>query len=848
MLSKVQQRVPARMSEENFLVKAFKYHDFGSNGCADYETFKRTMSPYTSGIREQDIHSIFVRYAPDGVLYYKQFAADFVSGYRREQALGLASEAGGSQAWGGPEEMLGRIQDYLRSQGPRAIIALATSFREADAENSRLANLDVFADALAEHFPPDCPCPVHDDQAASMFALFEQPFAPGQISYDEFFQVLKDDTMSKERKDVVRAAFRHMDTSSEGLVDITMMFRTFNANRHPQVSDGSREPDDVLEEFEDTFNNAVAFRRGQQAYPTTLVAWEEFEDYYKFISGCYDSDQVFCATLHRVWDLDKAPDQSIEKRGELAREAAGSRAKARAGLHHWQSNTLQGDRTHYAVDDKVKAEQVLQHVRQKIADKGIRAAVEVVQNFYTADDDLDELLDVYEFRHACKDSGIVLMASEEAAVLEACGMDGGKIHLQRFLRMLHGSLSHQRYDIIEKAFRACGGDPEHEDSAVNPAELKQVFTPEGHPLVVKREVDPGLLLADFLDTFSLLAHVRGGCQNGMVAFTDFLAYYDLVSSTIESDAYFDLLMHRLWPVGEEMDAEPVDSDRPMNSDGSRRWAVPVYDPSANPTARGRPPAHHGPTAYSKPAVLEEERPVQETHRRFSRAAQSARDAGDVGHAYSAITKSSIVFNETETSELGHIVARLRDAISRRGIKGWLLLSERAEQFDQRRNGGVLRLDWQRLQKGLGLGLSPEEQELVFKGFVNGRRDGAMDFPMCIDRMRTGLLHGRRQAMVGRLFQDLMDESSMGVPPSVLKQTFDAKCVPPCFVGRKDPATEKKDFCDAVDHFSAGRVLDEQAFSDFFSMISSCYKEEDEFRLMTSAAFGLSSASPGIGGC
>lgn len=217
-------------------------------------------------------------------------------------------------------------------------------------------------------------------------------------------------------------------------------------------------------------------------------------------------------------------------------------------------------------------------------------------------------------------------------------------------------------------------------------------------------------------------------------------------------------------------------------------------------------------------------------------------------AYSAITKSSIVFNETETSELGHILWRLRDAISRRGIKGWLLLSERAQQFDQRRNGGILRLDWQRLQKGLGLGLSHEEQELVFKGFTNGRRDGAMDFPLCLDRMRSGLLAGRRQAMVNRLFQDLMDEHSRGVPPSVLKQSFDAKSVPTCFVGRKDTATEKKDFCDAVDHFSGGRIFDDKAFSDFFAMVSGCYKEEDEFRLMTSAAFGLSSTSPGIGGC
>jgi len=633
-----------------------------------------------------------------------------------------------------------------------------------------------------------------------------------------------------------------MDTNSEGLVDISMMLRAYNTGRHPQVTDGTRDLDEVMAEFEDTLKDAVAFRRGQQAYPTTLVAWEEFEDYYKFISACFDSDQVFCTVLQRVWDLDKAPDATIEGRRELAAPAAGIRAQSRAGLHHWQPNTLPGDKTHYAMDNFVKADDVLQHVRHKIADKGIKHAVEVVRNFYLADDDMDELLDVYEFRHACKDSGIVLMASEEKAVLDACGIEasegpqrGGRIHLQRFLRMLHGPLGQQRFDIIQRAFRGSGGDPEAEDSFINPAILKQQFTPEGHPLVAKREADPGVLLAEFLDTFSLLAHVRGGCQDGMVAFHDFLAYYDLVSSTIDSDGYFDLLMHRLWPV-----------DAADSGENSKRWAVPVYDPSANPTARGRPPAHHGASAYSKP-MEEDDRQVQETHRRFSRTAQD-----EVGEqpaprsAYSAITKSSIVFNEAETGELGAILHRLRDAISRRGIKGWLMLSERAQHLGPR-NGGILRLDWQRLQRGLGLGASPEEQEFIFKHFSNGRRDGAMDFPMCLDHLRAGLLPGRRQALVDRLFHDLIDESHE-VPPAVLKQAFDSKSVPSCLMHGKDVAAEKKDFCDAVDHFSAGRAFDDKAFSDFFAMVSSCYKDEDEFRLMTSTAFGLSSSSPGIGGC
>ena len=52
----------------------------------------------------------------------------------------------------------------------------------------------------------------------------------------------------------------------------------------------------------------------------------------------------------------------------------------------------------------------------------------------------------------------------------------------------------------------------------------------------------------FLDTFSALAHVRGGCENGMVSFNDFLAYYDVVSSTVENNSLFDLILQRVWDV------------------------------------------------------------------------------------------------------------------------------------------------------------------------------------------------------------------------------------------------------------------------------------------------------------
>mmetsp|Transcript_72302 Transcript_72302/g.150838 ORF Transcript_72302/g.150838 Transcript_72302/m.150838 type:complete len:918 (-) Transcript_72302:504-3257(-) len=880
ILSKVHQRVPARLSEESFLVKTFKYQDLPGSGKCDFQMFKKALGPFTAGIQEQDIRLLFERYAPTGTMMYKQFANEFASGVRRVRRresgppseLNFGADAP-QQAWEGPQETLGRLKAFVNSAGPRPIIALAMAFREADPENSRTVGQSAFEYILNEHFTHQN-CPLQAGQISQIFQLFMQPYTPGLIAYDEFLQALKDDPMSQDRRAAVRAAFRKLDNASEGLVDLNKLLKAFNVTRHPEVTDGTRDAFELKAEFTQTLEDSIAFRRGQRCFPSTLVAWEEFEDYYKFVSASIESDEAFCTILHRAWDLDKVVDHSVETRELLARPAAGIPGRTRADLHHWQSDTLPEHLVR--AQDDMAAKKALERARANIAKKGLPFAVEVVQNFYSADDDVDDMLDMYEFRRACQKSGIMLRENEEEACFRICG-DGNargrdkKISLPKFLRALHGPVPPQRYALIEEAFRTMGADPEREDAQVEPALLKESFCAIGHPLVVKGEMDAGAVLNEFLNNFSLLAHVLGGCQNGMIGFTDFLAYYDLLSSTIESDAWFELLMSRLWPgegIDGEEDQEAQDEDACMSptakstarsvrsialsapgSPSKRYWAQqPKKMAAENPLARKKPPAFNGPGSYARTAqnghgngnlggmpnsargfAMEEEEPPThiDTHRRFSR--------GPASGAAAPITKSQIVFDTAESGELGPVIQRMKASLAKRGLKGWRLLSERFQQNDYRKNGTCMRSDWQRLLKTLGLGLAPDEQEMVFKNFGVARKDGTMDYRRCLQSLRGPLVE-RRATLASKLFESLTDDSGR-VPANTLKASFDPKNSPACLVGAKEQNLERQDFMDAVDHF-APNGFDEEGFNEFCCMMSSIYQEEDEFKLMMTAAFGL----------
>lgn len=842
MLNKISQMIPSRTSEEQFLAKALKFHDLNNAGWLDFDKFKRTMMPYSVGVDDQDLRAIFSRYAQENMLPIRQFASEFVHGDRRADDAPLPSAEPREAYDASPEETLMRMKDFLFENGPRGITSLAAAFRDADAQNSRVMNFDTFQMVMSEFFQ-ESPCQFSDEQLGQIFDLFLAPNSPDVMAYDEFFLALTEEPNSQRRASI-RQAFRRLDGGSEGLVDVNIIISSYNANRHPDVSAGRRQAEEVLNEFAETLKDHVGYRRGQRSYPTNLIAWEEFEDYYKSISGCYLTDDEFCSTMQKVWDLNKLPDASVQSRAALARPAAGAPAKSRAGLHHWQTNTLTTSPTHHKVDAFTKIEDVLLRARTLIARKGLRTAVDVVQNFYEADDDVDDEIDVYEFRSACQKSGLAFRDAEEVSLFNTIGSQtAGKMNLPKFLQLLHGELSSARRAVVEKAFAALGGIPEDPESAVSPTALKESFKAQAHPLVLQGQLEPGYVLAEFLDTFSQLAHVLGGCENGMVHFSDFLAYYEVVSSTVDNNTLFDLILQRVWDVPSQDTRTPreTNGERPMSP--RRQVASAEVQPTqvraASPMRERRPPPHAGPSAYSKPGRAQngqelgcsdqQQQVGSESHRRFGRLADGA-------PICSPITKSSIVFDQAGHGQLGAVIVRLRKALALRGLKGWQGFVQRFQHYDYRRNGTVMRLDWQRIAKNMGLGLSPDEQELVYKAMSQAKKGASMDYVELLQLLRGSSLDEERSASVDNLFQALGNGDA--VAKQTLKAQFDARSSPQCLLKRKDPRQAQDEFLEAIDFFVPGAELDEIKFSELFSMVSAVHEDDDEFRLMTSSAFGL----------
>merc|ERR550514_1934590 len=114
----------------------------------------------------------------------------------------------------------------------------------------------------------------------------------------------------------------------------------------------------------------------------------------------------------------------------------------------------------------------------------------------------------------------------------------------------------------------------------------------------------------------------------------------------------------------------------------------------------------------------------------------------------------------------------------------------------------------------------------------------MDYRECLKHIK-GPLGPKRLEYVGTLYEDLRAEGGPEdcVLASVLKGRFDARSSPLCVLGKKDAASVQQDFFEAVDFFGSDS-LDGGCFADFFGIVSALFEEDDEFRLMTTSAFGL----------
>ncbi|KAH9282134.1 Calcyphosin-like protein [Echinococcus granulosus] len=198
-----------------------------------------------------------------------------------------------------------------------------------------------------------------------------------------------------------------------------------------------------------------------------------------------------------------------------------------------------------------QAKSPLEKLRYTCLCRGASGINGIGRQFRIIDDDNNKLISKEEFVKVCHDFRVGLTNDEIDGLFAEIDRDGsGSINFDEFLEALRVQcgfylifqppMSENRKKIIELVFNKMDktGDGVITASA---DDLRGVYNVRSHPKYLNGELSEKDVLNEYLKTFE-----SRGEKDGKVTWQEFLNYYSAVSSSIDDDVYFDLMLRNAY--------------------------------------------------------------------------------------------------------------------------------------------------------------------------------------------------------------------------------------------------------------------------------------------------------------
>lgn len=190
-------------------------------------------------------------------------------------------------------------------------------------------------------------------------------------------------------------------------------------------------------------------------------------------------------------------------------------------------------------------EELVTIFRAKLASRGARGIIGMQRIFKIMDDNDSGTLDIQEFWKALCDFRIAVSPEECRQLFDLFDTDeSGEVSYDELMRAVAGEMNPIRKSLCGKAFKKIDRDGSGE---LDVSDIKSCYNAKQHPDVKKGEKTEDEILAEFLDTFEAhhaLKHPED--RDGKVTLIEFIEYYSNISSTIDRDDYFELMITNAW--------------------------------------------------------------------------------------------------------------------------------------------------------------------------------------------------------------------------------------------------------------------------------------------------------------
>lgn len=178
-------------------------------------------------------------------------------------------------------------------------------------------------------------------------------------------------------------------------------------------------------------------------------------------------------------------------------------------------------------------------IREQCIARGARGIIGLKRTFKIMDDNRDRKLTKEELKNGLEEYGLSLEDEEIEEIFQTFDIDeNGTVIFDEFLRGVRPPMPDCRVELIEAAFEKLDKTGE---GIVTVEDLHGVYDASQHPKFLSGEMTEDEVFEKFLRNFD-----KTNDPDGTITKDDFLCYYAGVSSNLDDDEHFVLMMKNAW--------------------------------------------------------------------------------------------------------------------------------------------------------------------------------------------------------------------------------------------------------------------------------------------------------------
>ena len=801
MKNKLSFKSTGKYSDENTLLRAFKFSDLSNSGFCNPENFLRALARLGINIVNRDnVLDYFNLYDYDrtGRINYKDFVTEIFTPLemRRRKIMEEEKSEPGEQKQipqkkdkrkynltstgfrqkieqnlDDNENLIKKIRNEILSLGVNILFDIQKTLNKFDVDNSGRIDIDEFNKLCSEYSINLIP-----DEIKTVFTCFD-PSRTGKIYYQDFLNIIHG-SLNDFRQGLVDELFNKLNKNNRANLDMKTVLSSFNDKKAGQ---------EASDEFKDNFiSHHDYFSNGKPD-----VSYNEFVNFFEVVSTNFKEDAEFEKYLN---------DSFSEQEGEVNNTEESNK------------NEEQKEDEQKENENKEQAKEVLgslDKLRQIITQQGAKGVMNLLRNLRNVDlagsngVDLDEFITVIQ--NVLKDSDGSFPVKEIHNIFNIYDIqEKGIMEYKTFLSDLFKlkSMSKSRKNHLEKIF-------EHLDFERKQAlDINELIS-----LYKKPDASEPNPVPDLLETFVIFHNIIRGTRNPLVNLDDFIEYYNYVNFLIpetKNDKLFIDYTSDGWRLNDKtFDERKNLADNKIKTLGKQK------NRDAKEKLIGNSKTPYGTIKDKINYNLNEE-------------------------------EATIKYNVNSYEDL---MAHLRNNLVQRGPRGLMSIRRTFMLIDENSDKRIQFSEFEKMFKRYRFNLSQVEINNLFNYFDKDG-SGYIDYGEFIGGI-LGDLSKFRKDILKQVF-DKIDKNETGtITVGQLREAYNPKEHPLVRQGKRSEDEILGDFIDSLEyHFSLLNEkndenvdvndikIDFDDFCDFYKTISVSIEDDKYFEIMVMSEWGL----------